>query len=420
MKSGDRDLLDRRNGSMAATYRLFYEEPVHLVSGAGTWLFDEDGNRYLDAYNNVAVVGHSHPDVVAALCDQAGRLNTHTRYLSRPVVEYAEALLATFGADLDRIVFTCTGSEANDLACRVAREATGGDGFIVTENAYHGTTTAVAALSPSLGDRPDPAVWTVPAPDTGDDAPERFGAAVADCAERMRASGVRPAALFVDTIMSSDGIRADPAGLLGPAVDEIHAAGGLYVADEVQAGFGRLGAGMWGFDRHRIDPDLVSIGKPMGNGHPMAGLAGRREFFEDFGRRVRYFNTFAGNPVSASVGMAVLDVIDRENLLDHAATVGAGLRAALSALAGRHPVVCDVRGAGMFVGLHLAGPDAGRTAHELVNAMRRRRVLISSTGSEDDVLKIRPPLPFGRSEVDMLTTALDDSLTEVNSAGAGR
>lgn len=416
-------LLARRNRSLPDTYRLFYDEPVHLVRGEGTWLYDAGGRRYLDAYNNVAVVGHCHPDVVAALCAQARLLNTHTRYLSEPIVAYAEALLQQFDDELDRVVFTCTGSEANDLACRVASDWTGGEGFIVTANAYHGTTRMSAALSPSLHDRPDARVRTVAPPDIsveGDAEPGRFGADVAECAKQMRADGVRPAALIIDTIMSSDGIVSDPVGLLGPAVDAIHSVGGLFIADEIQAGFGRLGTGMWGFARHGVAPDLVTLGKPMGNGHPVAGLVGRRSLFKGFGDRVRYFNTFAGNPVSAAVGQAVLDVIARDRLIGHASAVGAELRSALVEIAERHEAIREVRGCGLFIGVQITDPTGGpgtKIAPVLVNAMRDRNVLISSSGPNDDVLKIRPPLVFGHDEVGILADALEDCMTECD-AGA--
>ncbi|GAB3570484.1 aspartate aminotransferase family protein [Spelaeicoccus albus] len=412
------DLLCRRRRALAASYRLFYDEPVHLVRGDGCWLFDADGERYLDAYNNVAVVGHARAEVVDAMYAQAARLNTHTRYLSEPVVEYAERLLAHFPAHLAQAIFTCTGSEANDLACRIATSWTGRAGFIVTKNAYHGTTTATAALSPSLHADTPASVRTVAAPnprEEGAEAAGRFAADVTAAAERLHADGVGFAGLIVDTILSSEGVWAEPRGLLAPAADAAHAAGGLVIADEVQAGFGRLGDGMWGFARHDLRPDLVTLGKPMGNGHPISGVIGRRDVFDAFGSRERYFNTFGGNPVSAAVGLAVLDVIERDGLVAHAGATGAHMRAELTDLASRHPGIGDVRGSGLFLAVELADPETGAPASErtarVVNEMRRERVLISATGPSGNVLKIRPPLVFDAEQSVLLSRALDDALT---------
>lgn len=424
--AGDEQLLARRRRSLAASYRLFYEQPVHLVRGEGAWLYDACGRRYLDAYNNVAVVGHANREVVAALCAQAGRLNTHTRYLSEPIVRYAERLLALFPPALDRAIFTCTGSEANDLASRIARAHSGGDGFIVTANAYHGVTEATARLSPSVGLERAPNVRTVSVPEVpadagsaeAQDAGERLAQAVTQAADELRAAGHKPAALFIDTIMSSDGIRPEPRGLLAGAVAAIHAAGGLFVADEVQAGFGRLGDGMWGFARHGIEPDIVTLGKPMGNGHPLAGVVSRRELLDPFGQKTRYFNTFGGNPVSAAVGLAVLDVIAREQLIAHAKTLGERLRAGVAAIAARDPGVRAVRGAGLFIGVQLADPQTGAPAsgraRKVVNGMRERHVLISATGPHADVLKIRPPLVFDAQQAQLFLDTLGDTLAAVS------
>ncbi len=296
------DLIARRSRLLGPAYRLFYDQPVQFVRGEGVWLYDAAGHRYLDAYNNVASVGHCHPHVVQAIARQAAVLNTHTRYLHETVLDFAEKLLATFPPQIGHVMFTCTGSEANDLALRVARTCTGGTGFIVTANAYHGVTSALAELSPSLG---------LP-------LPEGSHGHVSDALEDMRKSGIRPAAILVDTIFSSDGVFADPPGFLRPAVEAVRKEGALFIADEVQPGFGRSGGKMWGFARHGIVPDIVTMGKPMGNGHPVAGLAARPELLAEFGARSRYFNTFGGNPVSAAAGIAVLEVIESEGLIENA------------------------------------------------------------------------------------------------------
>jgi 4-aminobutyrate aminotransferase-like enzyme len=417
----DEALIARREHALGPAYRLFYQTPVHFVRGEGVWLFDPEGNAYLDVYNNVASVGHCHPHVVAALAKQAGILNTHTRYLNEIVVAYAERLLAKFPAPLSNIMFTCTGSEANDLAIRIVKAFTGGTGFIVTEDAYHGVTEAVASLSPSLGHLVDLGVHvrTVPAPvqagpdgaDTGEVFARGVRAAIAD----LKRHGIKPAALLVDTIFSSDGVYADPAGFLAPAVEAIREAGGLFIADEVQAGFGRTGEAMWGFVRHGLVPDLVTMGKPMGNGHPMAGVVLKPEIAERFGKKSRYFNTFGGNPVSCAVGLAVLDVIEREGLQDNALIVGRRLREGLRSLAGTYPTLGEVLGAGLFVGVDIQAGDRGADPADLtariVNDLRERRVLISATGPRANVLKIRPPLVFTTENADLFLERLEATLS---------
>ncbi|GKQ54651.1 aspartate aminotransferase family protein [Bradyrhizobium sp. Ce-3] len=417
-ETSTQELIARRNRLLGPAYRLFYEQPVHVVRGEGVWLHDAAGNRYLDAYNNVACVGHCHPHVIEAIARQAAVLNTHTRYLHETILDYAERLLATFPAEIGQAMFTCTGSEANDLALRVARTCTGGTGVVVTRTAYHGVTGALAELSPSLG-LPEPTaphVRLVPAPQSaGDETGEIFASGVRAAFADMARSGIRPAALLVDTIFSSDGVFADPPGFLRPAVEATRAAGALFIADEVQPGFGRCGEGMWGFARHDVIPDMVTMGKPMGNGHPIAAMAARPELLKEFGARSRYFNTFGGNPVSAAAGMAVLDVIERESLIENARRTGTDLRTRLTALRAKHELIAEVRGAGLFIGVELrrgGAPAVAETA-KLVNAMRRRGVLISAAGPGANVLKIRPPLTFGSEHTDLLVETLDQALQEI-------
>jgi 4-aminobutyrate aminotransferase-like enzyme len=419
------DLIARRNRLLGPAYRLFYDQPVQFVRGEGVWLHDAAGHRYLDAYNNVASVGHCHPHVVQAITRQAAILNTHTRYLHETVLDFAEKLLATFPLLIGHVMFTCTGSEANDLALRVARTCTCGTGFIVTANAYHGVTSALTELSPSLGlPLPDAShARLIPAPGSEANAGEVFARHVSAALEDMRKCGIKPAALLVDTIFSSDGVFADPPGFLRPAVEAVRAAGALFIADEVQPGFGRCGGGMWGFARHGLVPDLVTMGKPMGNGHPVAGMAARPELLAEFGRRSRYFNTFGGNPVSAAAGIAVLEVIESERLMENAQHTGAYLIKLLSELRARHTLITEVRGAGLFVGVELrhggpTGAPATAEAARIVNLLRERRVLISSAGPHGNVLKIRPPLVFGTEHADLLVERLDQALTELNLVSA--
>ena len=399
-------LLARRARVLAPTYQLFYEQPLQIVRAEGVWMYDEQGRRYLDAYNNVPVVGHCHPQVVEALSRQAGTLNTHTRYLAELPLQLAEELLASMPQELGSVVFTCTGSEANDLAVRTAKAVTGGIGFIVTEFAYHGATDVIAGMSPEDGGPLGPGVYTV-APPLGPAGAAAFGAQVRECIGRMRADGVCLAAMLVDTIFSSDGVAAEPRGFLADAAREVHAAGGLFIADEVQPGFGRLGETMWGFQRHGIVPDLVTMGKPMGNGHPVAAVAGRASVFAEFATGRHYFNTYGGNSVSCAVALAVLQVIRSQNLLENARRSGEYLQRGLRALAQRHRAIRDIRGAGLFIGVEL-GEKA--ETKRVVNGMRQLGVLLGSTGRNGNVLKIRSPLTLEPQHADLLLDALDRAL----------
>ncbi len=423
LSPSDQDLVDRRARALGPAYRLFYETPVHLVRGEGVWLYAADGRRYLDTYKNVASVGHCHPRVVEAMARQAATLASHTRYLHETILDYSERLLGYFPPELSHVMFTCTGSEANDLALRIARAATGGSGVIVTENAYHGVTLATAQMSMSIGPAvaPGPEVFAVPAP-TAENYPAGIAQGLADavtaaCA-RMRAQGLRPALLVVDTIFSSDGVLPDPAGFLAPAVAAIRTEGGLFLADEVQPGFGRTGSGMWGFQRHGVVPDMVSLGKPMGNGYPVAGLVLRPEAIAEFGARARYFNTFGGNAVAAATAAAVLSVIEDEGLMDNARRTGALFAEGLRDLAARHDSLGETRGAGLFLGtdvLEEGQPSASRAAW-VVNRLREEGILISATGPRGHTLKIRPPLPFAPEHVALFCETLDRVLTAAGGA----
>lgn len=413
-------LIRRREALLGPAYRLFYQDPVELVRGEGVWVWDAEGRRYLDAYNNVVPLGHCHPQVLQALQQQAARLNTHTRYLHEALLDYAQRLLATHHPAVDRIMFTCTGSEANDLALRLAQFHTGGTGVIVTDWAYHGVTQTTAACSPSLGPSAPglPHVYTIPAPRSsgaGPEVGEAFAAGVDQAIARMHEDGVRPAALLFDSLFTSDGVFGAPAGFLQAAVARARAAGMVVIADEVQPGFGRTGEQMWGYQRHGIAPDLVTLGKPMGNGHPLAGLCARQELLDAFGRETRYFNTFGGNTVSAAVGMAVLDVIEGEGLLHNALAQGAYFSNCLQSLAQRHAWLGEVRQFGLFLGVELVqAADRARPAPEattrVVNGMKARGVLISACSRSANVLKIRPPLVMAREHVDYFVAALDDCL----------
>ena len=419
LDSATESLIAARDRTLGPSYRLFYERPVHLVRGSGTRLYDADGDCYLDAYNNVACVGHCHPHVVEATSRQLATLNTHTRYLHEGIVAYSERLLATMPDPIDRVMYACTGSEVNDLALRVAEMHTGATGVIITADAYHGNTAAVTAISPSIGGatRIGPHVRTVAAPDSyrvpADDPAARFEAEVAAAAADLRAAGFGLSAMIVDTIFSSDGIYPDPS-VLARACAVVHRAGGVVITDEVQPGFARTGDAMWGFLRHGVVPDIVTMGKPMGNGLPIAAMAARAAVLDDFARGVPYFNTFGGNPVTVAAAAAVLDVIEDEKLMANAAAVGGELRAELSAIARRHPRLGDVRGAGLYVGVEIVTETGGADRagpRAVVNAMRERRVLLSVCGHDGNVLKIRPPLVFSPADTDWFCTELEAALT---------
>ena len=420
------DLVRRRIAVLGPAYRLFYDEPIEFVRGSGVHLYDVDGQEYLDVYNNVPSVGHAHPRVVAAISEQAAQLSTHTRYLHRGIVEYSEQLLATLPPEIGHVMYTCTGSESVDLALRIAKHHTGGTGIVVTRNAYHGVTTEAASISPSLGGLASLPPWVrvVDAPDARHvpgDLGTWFAAQVQAAIDDLAAAGVTFAALIVDSIFASDGVFADPVGFLVPAVEVAHRAGGLYIADEVQPGFGRTGSALWGFARHSsqdspLVPDLVCVGKPMGNGYPVAATMMRPEVMEKFGREMRYFNTFGGNATAIAAAQAVLDVIKDEQIQENAATVGEYLRAGLRQLQDRYPQIAQVRGDGLFIGVELIDPASGSPNEALmlqvVNGLRQRHILIGTAGLYNNNLKIRPPLVFSEDDADRFLTELDAVLAE--------
>lgn len=406
-------LVARRQRSFGAASVLFYQQPLHVVSAAGALIRTADGAEYLDLYNNVPSVGHCHPRVVAVVQSQVAQLNCHSRYLFDNVHEYAERLLATFPPALSNLALTCTGSESNDLALRLVRHATGGSGFIVTQAAYHGNTAAVTEVSPASYKRgaPPPHVRMVPAPDPRvfpGDLGAGFAAAVNAAIAGMEADGIRFAGLLVDTIFSSDGVYADPPGFLKPAVAAVHAAGGLFIADEVQPGFGRTGAGLWGFARHGVVPDVVTLGKPMGNGMAMGGVVTRPDLLAGYCESFGYFNTFAGTPVAAAAGLAVLDVIAEDGLMENAAQVGGHIAQRLNAARATCPAIGSVRGSGLYLGIDIMDGDAPDPAgaKHLINALRDRHILIGAAGALGHVLKVRPPLCLSLEQADRFVDAL--------------
>lgn len=389
---------------------LTYDEPVHLVRGEGVHLFDAEGRRYLDAYNNVPVVGHCHPAVAAAIATQARRLVTNTRYLTEASVELAERLVERAPAGLDRVLFVNSGSEANDIVWRIARFATGHSGALVTSHAYHGVTEATTALSPEewpAGFAPDHiGLLSPPSGKTDDGRHRRVVSALSE-------AGHAPAALFVDSAFTSDGVRGPATDWLLEAAEAVRAAGGLFVADEVQAGYGRTGEGLWSIGPSGIEPDFMTLGKPMGNGFPVAALLGRAELVDPFIDATGYFSTFGGNTLACAAALAVLGVVEREGLVENAASSGAHLRALLDEVVSRHDAAGGLRSWGLLFGLDILGTDGradAASAKGVANRLRRLGVLVGTTGPAGNVVKIRPPLVFSEGDGDELAESLDAAL----------
>jgi 4-aminobutyrate aminotransferase-like enzyme len=420
-----RELVERRGELLGPAYRLFYRHPVEIVRGRGALVWDADGVEYLDCYNNVASLGHAHPAVVEAVHAQMARLSTHTRYLHEAILDYAEDLLGSMPGP-DRLMLVNSGSEANDLALRVGREFTGGRAWIATSEAYHGNTALVSAHSPSLAgsETMDPALRVVDPPDTyrhGSSAAAgaAFLASVRGAVADIEASGDGLAGIILDASFSSDGVFFGEPGMIAAAVEHVREHGGLLLADEVQPGFGRSGEAFWGFERHGLVPDLVSLGKPMGNGYPVAALAAKAEVLEPFATRRPYFNTFGGSPVAIAAAQAVLDTIRVEDLQAKALATGGVLRAALRELATRHDLIGDVRGAGLYTGVELVrsratSEPATSEALEVLERLRERGVLTSVCGPTNSILKLRPPLAFGEEDVPRLVAALDGALGAIH------
>lgn len=428
-----RQQIARRTQVLSSGYRLFYSQPLAIVRGEGSYVYDDEGREYLDAYNNVPGVGHSHPHVTERVAQQLSTLNIGNRYLQDTAVEYSERLLATMGAEGRRVMYTCSGSEANDLAYRVARGATGRRGIVVTRHAYHGVTDVVASFSPSLG----PAVPLAPfvrlvdpprrRPQESDEAVGlRFAAEVESAIADLQRHGEGIAAFICDSVFSSDGVHVDPPGVLRPVVDVVRRHGGLIIADEVQSGFCRTGEYWWGFQRHGIDPDIVTMGKAMGNGMPISAAVIRAELDHGFGRGSRYVSTYGGISVCIAAAGAVLDVIESEALAANAVAVGDRLAAAVSDVFDSVGLGVDIRHAGLYLGAEPLdpegsfGPGGATLAKHVVEGLRERRVLASTTGSAGEALKIRPPLVFSADDADRFSEALRMTLTDLKSASAGR
>ncbi|MCY3559353.1 MAG: aspartate aminotransferase family protein [Chloroflexi bacterium] len=418
------DLLERRARLLGAGIATFYDDPVHIVRGEGAWLFDADGRRYLDLYNNVPCVGHAHPRVVEAMQRQTETLNVHSRYLHEGILDYAEHLTSLHADHLTTAVFTCSGTEANEVAILMARAATGGRGLIYTQAAYHGNSTEVRKLSRLRGEH-EPQFRSIPVPqryrpiaeDLDDEAlTEAYLARLRAEIDGFAEDGVPFAGMMVCSILANEGLPDIPPGFMSRAAEMVRNAGGLFICDEVQAGFARSG-NWWGYETTGIRPDIVSMGKPMGNGLPLAGVVASRELVETFRDRTRYFNTFASSPLQAAVGEAVLSVIEDEGLVQSVADVGGYLIENLRSLQEGCEPMSDVRGHGLFIGMEWVSDRAARTpdpdgADVIVNRLRRAGFLMGRAGEFGNVLKVRPPLVLQREQADMFLEAFEAAIAE--------
>ncbi len=422
--AGQTSLFERRTAVFGRGAPQFYERPLHLVRGEGVWLYDAEGRRYLDLYNNIPVVGHCNPRVVEAMSRQAATHTTHSRYLDEEIVIYAERLLGLLDSSIEQVVFTCTGSEANDVAMQMAMMATGGSGFICTDATYHGNTALVARLTraPRRG-RPD--VHAVPFPQRYrpiveglDEAAlcDAYVAEVQEAVDDFASAGVPLAGIVLCSLFANEGLPDVPHGFVQRACEVVRRAGGVVIMDEVQSGFCRSGR-WWGYELLGVTPDIVTMGKPMGNGLPMGACAARADLVAGFRRQTRYFNTFAATPVHGAVGAAVLDELERWSMPDHAADVGEHLLSGLRSLAADAAHVGDVRGHGLFLGVEWVTdreskqPDP-RGAAAVANRLRERGILLSNAGAHGNVLKVRPPLVIEREHADLFLSAFGSTLEE--------
>lgn len=418
-----------RERHFGRSQRSYYRQPMRLVRGEGVWLYDENGRGYLDAINNVSHVGHANRSVNQAAIHQMRRLNTNSRFVYDGISRYASRLVSLLPDPLEVVFLVCSGSEANDLALRMARQVTGREDVIVIDGAYHGNTSAVTGISPnrykgSGGHGAPPTTHEVLQPNLyrghyryGDpDAGVKYAAGVAAVAERLTSMGRSPAAFIAESLMGTAGNIVFPDNYLSHAFDAVRAVGGLCISDEVQVGFGRLGETFWGFERQGVVPDIVTMGKPMGNGHPMAAVVTTREIADAFDTGMKYFNTFGGNPVSCAIGMAVLDEIENSGLQAHARSVGAYFMNTLADLRDKHPLIGDVRGQGLYLGIELVRDRKTRepapdSAYYISERMKDEGIIIYPTGALDNTLKIKPPMVFSRDDVDLFSATLDEILT---------
>jgi 4-aminobutyrate aminotransferase-like enzyme/Ser/Thr protein kinase RdoA (MazF antagonist) len=424
------EILNLRDQHIGKSLSVSYQKPLKIVRGAMQYLYDEEDRTYLDAVNNVPHVGHCHPKVVKAAQRQMAILNTNTRYLHDSLVEYAQRLTSKMPDPLSVCFFVCSGSEANDLALRMARTHTGQKDIIVVDGAYHGNTTANIEISPYKFDGPggrgaEPYIHKVPMPDIyrglyradDPDAAKKYANHIQEKIEQLQSNQKNIAAFICESLLGCGGQIVLPENYLKEAFQHVRKAGGICIADEVQIGFGRVGTHFWGFETQNVVPDIVTLGKPIGNGHPLAAVVTTPEIADSFNNGMEYFNTYGGNPVSCAVGLAVLDVIEEEKLQENALIVGTRLKNGLKKLMEKYPLIGDVRGMGLFIGVELVLDretlePATKQASYIIERMKEEGILISTDGPLHNVLKIKPPLVFTEDNADSLVRTLDIILKE--------
>ena len=420
-------LKNRRDLALGSGAELFYDEPLEIVRGEGVYLYDRDGRRYVDMYNNVPCVGHANPAVVEAMARQQATVNVHNRYLHEGIVSFAERLVGLHHDGIESVVFSCSGTEANEVAIQMARIVTGHRGLVCTDAAYHGNSELVGSLT-CIGRSPQKhsEIRGFPFPERyrpleeglDDEALcDAYLDRVAAAIEQLKSDGSGFAALIMCSIFANEGLPEIPSGFMARVTELVHREGGLVIADEVQSGYARTGR-WWGYESTEFRPDIVVMGKPMGNGLPLAATAASKDLVDTFRAGTGYFNTFSSSPLQAAVGMAVLDEIERLDLLRNAADVGGRLASELESRQPSHTEIGDVRGCGLFIGVEMIKdsntkqPDAA-AAGRLSNLLKNRGFLVSHAGKFDNVLKIRPPLVFSHQNADEFLIAFDACIGEM-------
>ena len=422
----NQQLVTRRENAIGKGAPLFYEEPLHIVRGEGAYLFDADGKRYIDMYNNVPCVGHANPNVATAMYTQLQKLNVHSRYLHEDILEYAEKIADLHASSIESVVFSCSGTEANEVAMTMARIATGGSAFICTNAAYHGNSDQVGKLTyVPLENNKRKNIYSIPYPQTfrpivpglsEQELSLKYLQVLEDTITQIQADGIGFAGILFCPIFANEGLPEIPAGFMQAATQMVRDAGGLVIIDEVQSGFCRTGR-WWGYEKVGVEPDIVTMGKPMGNGLPLSATASRKEIVEQYRSRTRYFNTFASSPLQAATGMAVLKEIKDRNILNQVGQIGEYLRNGLEGYLHRIDYIGDIRSQGLFVGIDWVISKNENTpnregAVRVVNVMKAKGFLMSNAGEHGNVIKIRPPLVFQKEHADAFLEAFDSAMDE--------
>ena len=422
----NQQLVTRRENAIGKGAPLFYEEPLHIVRGEGAYLFDADGKRYIDMYNNVPCVGHANPNVATAMYTQLQKLNVHSRYLHEDILEYAEKIADLHASSIESVVFSCSGTEANEVAMTMARIATGGSAFICTNAAYHGNSDQVGKLTyVPLENNKRKNIYSIPYPQTfrpivpglsEQELSLKYLQVLEDTITQIQADGIGFAGILFCPIFANEGLPEIPVGFMQAATQMVRDAGGLVIIDEVQSGFCRTGR-WWGYEKVGVEPDIVTMGKPMGNGLPLSATASRKEIVEQYRSRTRYFNTFASSPLQAATGMAVLKEIKDRNILNQVGQIGEYLRNGLEGYLHRIDYIGDIRSQGLFVGIDWVISKNDNTpnregAVRVVNVMKAKGFLMSNAGEHGNVIKIRPPLVFQKEHADAFLEAFDSAMDE--------